>query len=257
MGMVGIDDPATDKPIDLRHDIIKEAEAQVDASVYALAAQFGAVSFPPDMPDHVKDAIMDRAAREREAAGDFVIDNRMNPNDPRARQEKQDEENFSQMTQFLMQQQQERDEWARTSSTVGGVTMTGSDWSKLATKLRNDEELRRKVTAAFKARGMSDEEAQARYDRVADVAEIAAIPPSQRTDAQKETIRDANADPAFKQDMETVQSFARNSEVARPKSQLNEQFAQASTGENIPTANPPSMPTVSVRPETTVTGMGF
>lgn len=48
---------------------------------------------------------------------------------------------------------------------------------------------------------MSEGEAKRRYERVADVAELAAIPESQRTEAQTHKYEQAQADPAFKQDM--------------------------------------------------------
>lgn len=49
--------------------------------------------------------------------------------------------------------------------------MKNAEWDKLAERLRNDEDLRRRVIDVLKARGMSDDEAEARYDRVTQVAE--------------------------------------------------------------------------------------
>lgn len=134
--------------------------------------------------------------------------------------------------------------------------MTGAEWAKLADRLRDDDDLRRRIMDVFEKRGMTKQEAEARYERVADIAEIAAIPPSQRTDEQKATMKQAEADPTLKQDMKDVQSVAQEIASAKPASEFNQQFAQAATVENPPTSEEPkTLP--AARPAVAVLGMGI
>jgi hypothetical protein len=208
--MAEIDDRANN-PIDLRRDNIEDAEAQVDASALALAKVFGTAAFPSNMPDFLKEAILARADQARNAAGDLVIDNRMDASDPKSRRERE-EDTADFVSQWVQNQQQmqadrEREEWAHAKSTVGGVTMTGAEWAAMAKRLREDDKLREEILGLFRRRGMTDEEAERRYQRVINVAEIAAIPSSQRTEEQQHEFEKAKADPSFARDMHEAESL--------------------------------------------------
>lgn len=142
------------------------------------------------------------------------------------------------------ERQRERDEWARTRSTVGGVTLDGEAWSKLAQRLRGDTELRDQIIAAFRRRGMSETEAEARFERVAEVAEIAAIPESQRTAQQQQKVDHANADRTFREDMKVVSAKA-GIRMSGANSDLNTSFESAASGVSPPAVEKPtSMPVV-------------
>jgi len=210
MGMADSNEPS-DNLIDARHDNENNAVPSVDASALALAAVFGTISFPPGTPDNLKNLVADRAAPMRDNAGDLVIDNRMDANSPEARQKKADADNNDNLSQFAQIAQQieaerEREEWMRTKSTVAGVTMTGEEWADLAKRLREDRSLHDKLVETFIKRGMSREEAEARYDRVAELAEAAVVPPSQRTDEQKHVMAEGDADPWMKKDIEAAKA---------------------------------------------------
>ncbi len=204
--MAGTDDTISmaDTLIDLRRDNIEDAEAQVDASAYALAAVFGPVSWPPGMPDYRKEAIRERAEQMRNADGTFHIDSRMKPTEHGDADDEND--NISQFAQIVRQEQAEREEWLHTRSSVCGVTMTGEEWADFAKRLREDDKLHEDILAAFMRRGMDKDEAERRYERVVDVAEIAAIPESQRSEAQQQTFEKAKADPTFSTDMKEAEA---------------------------------------------------
>lgn len=226
--------------IDLRHNNENDAGAQVNASLYKLAATFGPVSFPKGMPNYKQIAILENAERERSADGNFFVDG---PDEERRREEKRNgDDNLSRLADIVAEEQQERDRWSRTQSTVGGVTKTGAEWVTFAKRLREDDELREQIIAAFRKRGMSEEEAERRYERVADVAEIAAIPESQRTEAQTHKYEQAQADPAFKQDMR--EANAQSELYAKPTVQ-----AERSVG----TGNPAVIPVTDAQPLLAVT----
>jgi hypothetical protein len=167
--------------INLRRDDIINSEAQVDASALALAAVFNSVAFPPNLPEYLKEIILDRAEQARDAEGSFAADNTMNPEDRRRKAERDaDDDNLSQLANIVQQQrdEREREEWSRTKSTVAGVSMTGAEWAQLAERLRNDSELKEALISKFQKRGMSAVDAEHLYERVADTTTIAAKPPS-------------------------------------------------------------------------------
>lgn len=144
------------------------------------------------------------------------------------------------LDQIKREQERQREEWSRTRSTVAGVPMSGAEWAALSRLMRSDNEFRQKLLDAFMARGMTLDEAEERYDRVADVAEIAAIPPEQRTEEQNQIIREADADPEFKRDMAEATRELGNK--AAPASGLSSQFGQSAAG--IPNAPAPAQQAV-------------
>lgn len=159
--MMGIDDPATDRPIDQRRDSKPETEAMVDASALALAATFGAVAFPPDMPDHIKDAILKRAEQAREAAGPFVIDNnRPSKNSDRDASEERDDA-LMQLTQMLQQQRREAESeaaWLASSHSYAGQTLSGEDWKRMRDWFGNEDNVAQWEDAMMAETGQSREE---------------------------------------------------------------------------------------------------
>lgn len=266
---MGMDEDNEGDPpsIDLQRDSTNDTERQVDAIASAIAPSlvFGAVALPPGLPDYRKIELESRTEQAKISAQEagFVAADTGRVFDGKTLQERErdkDEENRLYVASVVQEVEQrlerERQEWARTSSTVGGVTMTGAEWAKLADRLRDDDDLRRRIMDVFEKRGMTKQEAEARYERVADIAEIAAIPPSQRTDEQKATMKQAEADPTLKQDMKDVQSVAQEIASAKPASEFNQQFAQAATVENPPTSEEPkTLP--AARPAVAVLGMGI
>lgn len=208
-------------------------DLKVDPSTYVLAAIFGIVAFPPNMPEHLKQSILDKAEQARTADGS-IGGNRMDQDERRREAVRESEDdNLSALANIAQQEREEREreEWARTKSTVAGVTMTGTEWAQLAERLRNDGELREEIMAAFRKRGMSEEEAERRYERVADITAIAAKPESQRTEQEAEDFEKAKADPSFEQDMNVVQSITKQEPAAarsaKPVNEANPNIASA------------------------------
>ena len=136
----------------------------------------------------------------------------------RERQHDANAESIEYMTVRLEQAEREREQWAGQRHGIAGVEMTGAEWSQLAERLRTDDELKQRVLDAFRSRGMTTEEAERRYDRVANVAGAMAIPPSQRTEQQAAAISKAEADPSFKRDIQTVQTEYDHRSRAAPTS---------------------------------------
>lgn len=194
--------------IDLRHDNENDAGAQVDASLLRLAATFGVVSFPPGMPDYLQAAILEKAEQDRNADGSFIAGSAENADERRREDKRQAQDNMSRWADALLEEREERERWARTQSIIGGVTKTGAEWQSFAKRLREDDELRQRIIEAFRKRGMTEDEAEQRYERVVDIAEIAAIPPSQRTEEQQQEFEKAKADPTFQQDMQEANAAA-------------------------------------------------
>ena len=203
--MSGLNDTGT---IDLPSDNSRNSGRQVNASVYTLAAVFGAVTLPDGMPDYLKEHIEREAnfAQMLDTAGLTIGGFGGGPLDQKTKEERQQEHDDEAGAQLAatfeeIEHQREREEWSHTLSTVGGVEMTGAEWRTLAQRLRDDQDLHRRLIEAFEKRGMTEAEAETRYERVADVAEIAAIPPGQRTEEQTAAFEKANADPSFNADM--------------------------------------------------------
>ena len=204
---------------------------QADLATYVAAAQFGPVALPSWMPDWQKQMIERDAAMVQRLPGAVMFDD-SSPTTRREEGERRRDRETSDMAnvyQQVQQQQQEREEWARTPSTVGGVTMNGIEWTAFADRLKSDDDLRDRILAAYMARGMGEQEAEARLERVRQVAEIAAIPPSQRTDEQKETMEMAEADKSFKKDMATAQAETNNA-TTQHKTELSQSFDRAVAG---------------------------
>lgn len=182
----------------------------VDVASLSLAATFGPVAFPKGLPEHLKQSILEKAEQSRTADGS-IGGNQM-ANDDRRRQAERDEaeENLSTWANAAQQQREEREreEWAKTKSTVAGVTLTGAEWAQLAERLRSDSKFKDDVITAFRQRGMTEDEAEQRFERVADVTEIAAKPPSQRTEAEAERFEKAQADPKVQADLKVVQDMS-------------------------------------------------
>lgn len=179
----------------------------VDVASLSLAATFGPVAFPKGMSEHLKQSILEKAEQTRTADGS-IGGNQMANDDRRRQAEREDaEENLSTWANVVQQQREEREreEWAKTKSTVAGVTMTGAEWAQLAERLRSDSKFKDDVITAFRQRGMTQEEAEQRFDRVADVTSIAAKPPSQRTEAEAERFEKAQADPKIQVDLKEIE----------------------------------------------------
>lgn len=184
-----------DFPPDDGQDNGRKVEAVTDVTAASVA--FNNAALPPDMPEWFKDHIRAQAATIVQAMQ--MDDIRLTALKVR---EDEDREVQTDMWQAVaVRERREREEWMRTQSTVGGITMTGAEWAQFADRLRNDEDLRRRVIDALEKRGMTKAEAEARYERVADISEIAAKPPSQRSEQEAETFKRAQADPTLAQDM--------------------------------------------------------
>ena len=205
-----------DSQIELRGD-----SEQFDLAVYTAAATFNAVAFPPNMPEEIKREIEARAERARQANPNISLAT----NDPssadakKKREADADDRADQQLSLILQEQQRERETWMLTPSTVGGVTMTGEEWSELSKRLRSDDDLRARIMDAFMRRGMTEAEAERRYDRVADIAEIMAIPPAQRTEEQQAKVEKADADPTLKQDASDTVRLATDDSAPTPPSE--------------------------------------
>jgi hypothetical protein len=208
-----------------------DIETNVDAASLVLAAAFGPVSFPPDMSDFLKAAILEKAEQLRSADGQSGLDSRLKSAQRNDRDE-DGENNMAAWATLIEQEQEEREEWARTRSSVGGVAMTGAEWKDFAKKLREDDKLREEILEAFVRRGMTRDEAERRYQRVIDIAEIAAIPPSQRTEEQQHEFEKAQADPTFKADVSEAAAFAKTDNGQRLATQpvVNERNVALSDG---------------------------
>lgn len=251
--------------IELQTNDTDSASPQVDAAALATALSFGATVPPLGLSFAKALAIETEAsmAQRLEGAENFMLgadtDRQFGGKARADRDRDADENSINYAVTLLDQNERERrrvqEEWSHKTSTVAGVTMDNSAWFALAKRLREDDELRSKVVAAFEARGMTADAANARYDRVAEIAEIAAIPPSQRTDEQNETFRKAQADPTLKSDLETVKRFAGDDPTSDKASNFNGSFARAATG-SAPAATS-TLPAPIVRPVTTVDGMGM
>ena len=219
-----------DSQVELRGD-----SEQCDLAVYTAAATFNAVAFPPNMPEELKREIEARAERARQANPNINLATG-DPSSVDAKKKREadaDDRADQQLSLILQEQQREREAWMQTPSTVGGVTMTGEEWSELSKRLRSDDELRSRIMDAFMARGMTEAEAERRYDRVADVAEIMAIPPAQRTEEQQAKVEKADADPTFKQDAQVTRDVAAQRPSAA-QSDFSQSLAKAAPPDDAP-----------------------
>lgn len=251
-----------DNPTSLDSGVELRGNEQFDPATYVASAVFNSVAFPANMPEYLRRHIEAEAAfaQRLDDAGMTIGGANGGPIGEMTKAERlkktneESAEYLGAMSEKFEREEREREEWAHTTSTVGGVSKSGAEWAKLAERLRNDEDLHRRLIEAFRVRGMSESEAEARYDRVADIAEIAAIPPNQRTDDQRAKMQSAQSDPAFKRDMQLADSFAKAD--PSPKSSLRTGFGDAAAGAPAscaPVAAAPSAPQATVN----IVGPGF
>lgn len=224
------------KSLDSAVELRDEGE-QFDAATYVASAIFNSAAYPPGMPEYLIRHIEAEAsfAQRLDDAGMTIGGASGGPIGEKSKAERQkdaDDDAFeflSAAIETAEREKHEREEWEHTRSTVGGVTMTGAEWAEFAERLRTDNKLHDELIEEFIRRGMTREDAERRYDRLQKVAEIAAIPPSQRSDDQKKVIADTNADPSFKRDMGDAQS-AISKDRPGASSALNTTFSAASSG---------------------------
>lgn len=190
----------------------------------AYVSAFNAVALPKSLSPGLRATIEARSEQARDMAEEagFALARDHGSTDMRLKEQRQrqvDDEAIDRFASVAQQESQrrerEREEWAKTKSTVAGVTMTGGEWAQLAERMRNDEEFRRKLIETFEARGMSQAEAEARYERVADISEIAAKPPGQRSEQEAETFKRAQADQTLAQDLKDTTRLAADDPTAK------------------------------------------
>lgn len=161
--MVGIEEATTDS-IDLRHDDKDDAGAQVDTSVSTLGAVFGTASFPPDMPEEIKTAILERAEQERMLAGDMVMGTPSTSLTLQAKEEKeaQTREEFAATWTALERQheieRQNEAAWLGSSHTYAGQTLSGEDWERMLKWFGDEENAAAWEDAMMAETGQSREE---------------------------------------------------------------------------------------------------
>lgn len=249
--------------IDFQNDDENSYGLKVDAAAYAAAKSFGSVAVPLGLSFARAASIEMQAnfALQLEGAENFSklsggpIDQRMSA----AREEEADKTHNALLAVLLneneREQERERDEWARKESSIGGVTMTGAQWSDMAKRLRSDEELQRKLIEMLKARGLTEAEAVKRVERVADVSEAMGVPPNQRNEQQNDILRHARADPSFKQDMADAQRAMQADPAPTATSQIAKSFKDAA--EATPSAQNPVQKAIVSSPVVMTDGPGF
>lgn len=210
-----------------------------DLTAYAVALAFNSVALPAGMTETAKSAVLARAADIREAAKEGSVLDVLSDAGAKEKRRKDADETASVQAGFILQQQQrEREEWLERQITVAGTTMKGAQWQELSKRLREDEGFRERLMQLYIARGMSKEQAEARVDRVAEVAEIAATPESQRTDEQRDIIRNAQVDPSFKRDVADAEQVIGKENKPIASSELNGSFAKAVQGPSTTATEP-------------------
>lgn len=209
-----------DNDIDLHHGRDDKHDGmQVDTAMAVAARAFGA-PLSLKIPFWKAAAIEAEAGRVQNLDADKTMIGNGGPIGQKSREQlkaDKDEESNDQLRQFVAfvaEEERVREEWMRTKSSIGGVEMTGREWAEFADRLRNDDKLRRKIIDAYEAQGLSEAEANRRYDRVTDVADAMKVPPSQRTEEQTALIEKAKGDPSFSTDVKTASKIL--SDDARP-----------------------------------------
>ena len=224
-------DGQRDPSSNTQSSILREQDVGGQAGLANLVAAriFGSAPLPPGTPEWLKDSIDTQANFAQRLPGADVMTiggaggGPLDLKTKRERQRDADAEAVEYLTVRLEQAERERRQWAGERHGIGGVEMTGAEWSQLSERLRTDDELKQRVLDAFRSRGMTSAEAETRYDRVADVAGAMAIPPSQRTEQQAAAVSKAEADPSFKRDIQTVQTeYDRRSSAAPTSSTTND-----------------------------------
>ena len=239
--------------LDLLPDDEKDTGQEVDAATAVAATIFDSV--PLNLSFSKAASVKAQAEMLKDVDGGqfFLVDEKDRVNSQIERQKEVDKDFFELVAQIIQDSEEklrlEREEWAHTVSSVGGVEMTGAEWADLAKRLRNDEDLRNKLMDSLRKRGLSEEDAKARYDKITQIADIAAIPPSQRTPDQQQIIDDAEQDPDFRQDMQTVSEHMEGMKKAQ-------EFVDKPTLEKQ-AAEPAVAQAQTVRPVVKGTDMGF
>lgn len=132
-----------------------------------LGAVFGTASFPPDMPEEIKAAILERAEQERVLAGDMVMGTPSTSLtlQAKAEREEQTREEFAATWTALERQQeiQKQNEaaWLESSHTYAGQTLDGEDWERMRKWFGNEENVAAWEDAMMAETGQTREEVRA------------------------------------------------------------------------------------------------
>lgn len=145
----------------------------------------------------------------------------------RARQQREDEDQEAiAETLATIQRRHEREEWARAVHSFGSTRMSGAEWQAFAQELRGDTALRRWLEERIRRDGHSADAARGIADRVADVADIMAIPESQRTAEQRQRLEAARRDPTLSRYLDDA---ANRFQATRPRTAHDRTLATGST----------------------------
>lgn len=164
----------------LQRDNSKDAERQVVAIADAIAPSlvFNNVALPPNLPDHLKSALLTKADQAREAAIDagFVRPSAIDGVASISREERQrreDEKNTEYLGVVMAQEERRRREWEQSQITIGGVAMSGEEWDD-AYQLLSDPRLRDQlVQNVMRKKGWSQDRAEKAADDALTLAQIA------------------------------------------------------------------------------------
>ena len=213
--------------IDLATDDKKDTGRQVDAATGVAAQLFDSVPLNVNFAKAASIEAQAQLLKQLDGAENFFLidegDLRQSSHYREEQKQEEDAKFFGYLTELDEQAEQrrrEQEEWSKTISCVGGLEMTGAQWTEFARRLRSDQELREKILEEFRQRGMTEEEARRRYERVTAASEIAAIPPNQRTDEQNQLLQEAEADPSFYDDLQASARLhkADSPDPAKPQS---------------------------------------
>lgn len=137
--------------IDLQRDNEQDTERQVDAIAYAIAPSliFNAVALPPNLPDHLLNALITKAGQDREAAMEagFIMSSNeqlIDGKTPQERDKERDDKAVS-YAALMMEELDERrqreeasyQEWRQTRHTYAGKAMGGEDWDRMMNWFRD------------------------------------------------------------------------------------------------------------------------
>ena len=118
----------------------------------------------------------DRKKNQDNILGDFVMDTRAQR---RQREHEELEEHRAQM------------------HTMGGVTMSGEEWSRLGNAMHNDDKVKAAMLAYLISQGLTPDEAERRRRLFADATSLMGKPKSQWTAADWDTYNRAAPDPLY------------------------------------------------------------
>jgi len=174
-------------------------------TAYAVAAEFGAAAFPPNMPAWLCESLERNATLARQAEGSerFFNPATIDAADPKSREQREKEANeraTETITAIVADERRRQEaEWDRSHVAIGGIELTGEEWDQAYELLFDPAQRQKLIDRMTRTKGWSKDRADKAANDALTLAQIAqrekdgTITSADRTRAEGITRRNPDA----------------------------------------------------------------